>query len=342
MLHAEVLTPASLDKPDKRAQLDALLERVKNHPSLYAYHLTDEPAAEMFPTLARTVGYLREKDPAHLPYINLLPTYASNAQLGIKGPKVDAYREHLRQYCDVVKPALLSYDHYQFTNVGDAPDYFLNLCLMREKAIASGLPFLNIVQAACWGPTENASPHNPRVPGPEEMRFLVYSTLAYGAQGISYYVYCFPGHNGGIVKPDGTPTPIYHALKTLNREFLAIATQLQPLKSQGVYHAGMQPPGVTALLEKSAFTFDPPIPAVNYAPGARLKGVVLSQFGTGDTTTHLLVMNLDYKRERSVGLSAPTPLEIFDATTGQWSPSVGSRIDLNLAGGMGKLLRVRP
>ena len=48
----------------------------------------------------------------------------------------------------------------------------------------------------------------------DEMRYLVYTTLAYGAQGISYYVYCHPGHTGGISQPDGTPTPIYHALKT--------------------------------------------------------------------------------------------------------------------------------
>lgn len=187
LLTADVLTHPSLDHADKHAELDALIERVRKHPAFYDYHLIDEPPAEHFPGLARIVGYLREKDPAHLVYINLLPTYANNQQLGTKGAQVEAYTEHLRQYVNVVRPSLLSYDHYQFTNSGDTPDYFLNLALVREKALAAGLPFMNIVQAASWGPTPLASPHGPRVPTPDEMRFLVYTTLAYGAQGISYY-----------------------------------------------------------------------------------------------------------------------------------------------------------
>ena len=338
MLTADTLTHTSLDHADKHAELDGVIERVKKHPAFYAYHLFDEPPAKYFPGLARIVGYLREKDPEHLAYINLLPTYANNEQLGTAGGKVEAYNEHLRQYVDVVKPALLSYDNYQFTNAGDMPDYFLNLALMREKAVSAGLPFMNIVQAASWGPTNLASPHSPRVPTPDEMRFLVYTTLAYGAQGISYYVYCFPGHTGGIALPDGTPTPLYTALKTLNREFVAIAKELQPLKSEGVFHAGMQPPGVTMMPPDSAFTFDPPVVPVEYKPSTRVKGAVVSRFGA----THALVVNLDYKHEKTIGFTAPSALEIFDATTGQWSPANAAHIDLLLPGGGGKLVRIRP
>ena len=342
LLTADLLSPAALDDPKQREALDALIERVKKHPAFYAYHLSDEPSAPAFPALGRLVAHLRERDPEHLAYINLLPTYANNEQLGTKGAKVEAYTEHLRQYVEIVRPSLLSYDHYQLANEGDATDYFLNLALVREKAMASGLPFLNIVQAASWVPAENASPQSPRVPTPDEMRFLVYSTLAYGAQGISYYVYCFPGHRGGMALADGTPTPLYHALKTLNREFVAIAKELQPLKSHGVFHGGMQPPGVAPLPKESAFTFDPPIPAMDYRPGERVEGVVLSLFGAGDAATHTLVVNPDYKLERTVGLTGPAPLEIFDATTGQWSPTGGPHAELRLPGGAGKLVRVRP
>ena len=342
LLTADVLSPAALDDPKQREALDALIERVRKHPAFYAYHLIDEPSAPAFPALGRLVAHLRERDPEHLAYLNLLPTYASNAQLGTKGAKVEAYTEHLRQFVDVVRPSLLSYDHYQLANEGDAEDYFLNLALVREKAMAAGLPFLNIVQAASWVPTESASPQSPRVPMPDEMRFLVYSTLAYGAHGISYYVYCFPGHRGGMTLADGTPTPLYHALNTLNREFVAIAKELQPLKSQGVFHTGMQPPGTAPLPKESAFNFDPPIPDMAYRPGERVEGVLLSRFGIGEKTTHAVVVNPDYKLARTVTLTGPAPLEIFDATTGQWSPADGPRAELRLLGGGGKLVRVRP
>ncbi|MES2706732.1 MAG: hypothetical protein V4726_09045 [Verrucomicrobiota bacterium] len=361
MISSDLLNPATLDDPKKREALDALISRVSRHPAFYTYHLTDEPSAAAFPAIGRLVAYLRERDPAHLGYINLLPTYANNGQLGTPGGTVEAYNGHLRQFVETVRPALLSYDHYQFTNTGDQPDYFLNLSLIREKARASGLPFMNIVQASAWGPTPLASPQGPRVPVPEEMRYLVYTTLAYGAQGISYYVYCYPQHLGGIARPDGTTTPLYDALKSLNPEFVSIARELQPLRPLAIHHAGMRLPGTVPPPADSVFTFDPPVPALDYKPGDRVQGVLISQFGPAEKpdaapaapaanagseavrVTHLMVVNLDYKTERAITLRAPASLEVFDAAKAQWLPASGSsRAQLHLPGGGGKLLRLRP
>jgi hypothetical protein len=129
-----LLTPASLDDPKRREQLDALIARVGKHPALYAYYLIDEPNASQFPSLGKLVAHLRERDPLHLAYINLFPTYASNEQLGTKGDVVTAYREHLRRYVEQVKPSLISYDHYQFRLKGDGDQYFLNLAMIRRAA----------------------------------------------------------------------------------------------------------------------------------------------------------------------------------------------------------------
>ena len=336
-LQDPLLSPASLDDPRRREKLDALLARVRQHPALYAYFITDEPSAAQFPALGKLVAYLHERDPAHLAYINLFPTYASNEQLGTKGDVVTAYEEHLRLFIEQAKPALISYDHYQFAVAGDNPQYFLNLALIRRAALDAGLPFLNIVQSCTWTPSM-------RVPTGDEMRYLVYTTLAYGAQGISYYIYTCAGHTGGIANVDGTPTPLYHALKPLNREFVALARELQPLRSLGVYHAGMLPPGAEPLPKEAAFTFDPPVPAMNYKAPERVRGALLGCFGPpGKTTaaaTHALVVNLDYKADAPLGLRGPAPLEVFDPTTGRWSPTGGSRVEFRLVGGGGKLVRV--
>ena len=187
-----------------------------------------------------------------------------------------------------------------------------------------------------------------RVPVPDEMRYLVYTTLAYGAQGISYYVYGHhPGHVGGIADADGKPTPLYHALKVLNREFVAIATQLQPLRSLGVYHAGMVPTGTDPLPKDFPFTLDPAVPAMEYKPATPVKGVLLGCFGPASKTnavakpTHVLVVNLDYNSEAVIGLGGPSRLELFDATTGKWTSGKRKRVELRLPPGGGKLVRVR-
>ncbi|MCD6339061.1 MAG: beta-galactosidase [Verrucomicrobia bacterium] len=333
-LYDPLLRPRTLDDPARRADLDALIERVKKHPALYAYFLRDEPNAADFPALGRMVAYLRERDPARLAYINLFPTYANNRQLGTQGETVAAYKAYLRRYLTVVKPALLSYDHYQFATRGDTPQYFLNLALIRQAALKAGIPFLNIVQACSWTPSM-------RVPQPDEMRYLVYTTLAYGAQGISYYVYSHRGHTGGIARADGSPTPLYHVLKTLNREFAAIASQLQPLRSLGVYHAGMLPPGTEPPPESLPFRPDPAPKQMEYKPPRPVRGVLIGCFGPlhGSRPTHALVVNLDYRRPIVQGLRGPGPWEIFDAASGRWKRASADRVELCLPPGGGRLAR---
>jgi len=333
MLTDGLLSPATLDQPAQREKLDALIARVRNHPAMYCYFITDEPSAGAFPALGKLFAYLRERDPAHMAYVNLFPTYANNQQLGTQGDTVTAYREHLRQYLEVVKPSLVSWDHYQFAVAGDNDQYFLNLALIRQACQKANVPFLQIVQACTWTPSM-------RVPTGDEMRYLVYSTLPYGAQGISYYVYCHPGHTGGIALPDGTPTPIYHALKTLNREFVAIARELQPLRSLGVYHCGMTPPGTEPPPKDLAFRLDPPVPPIPQKKLERVKGILLGVFGSEGKPTHALVVNMDYGATATATLVGPAKLEVFDATRGTWSPTASNRAELRLPRGGGALLRI--
>ena len=309
-----------------------MIDRVRNHPALYSYFITDEPSGAAFPALGKMVAHLRARDPAHLAYINLFPTYAANEQLGTKGDVTTAYQSYLRQYMETVKPSLLSYDHYQFTVLGDNSHYFLNLAIARRAAQEAGVPLLNIVQACSYAA-------DIRVPGPDEVRFLLYTTLAYGGQGISYFVYCNPGMAGGIALANGTPTPLYHALKPLNREFAAIAKELQPLRSIGAYHAGMSPPGSNPLPAKFPLRLDPPIASMPYSPPERVRGYLLGCFGAGDEVTHAVVVNLDYKAAAKVTLVETSGLEEFDAKAGTWT-AAGPRLELRLPPGGGKLVRM--
>src|SRR5256885_9661438 len=107
MVHDGLLNPAVLDKPDQKQKLDDLIDRVKRHPAFYSYYIIDEPSATTFKDLGRLTAPLRERIPAHIPYINLFPTYANNQQLGTSGDTTTAYREYLNQFVDVVKPMLL-------------------------------------------------------------------------------------------------------------------------------------------------------------------------------------------------------------------------------------------
>ena len=266
MLQSDLLNPEVLDNAAKRAELDALIGRVKEHPALEAYYLTDEPGAGAFAALGRLVAYLRERDPAHFAYINLFPTYANEQQLGVSANAADRarvgypqnfagvgtddgtvlrYREHLKRFVETVKPELISYDHYHFLKPDkdgrkvDGGQYFLNLALIRMAAMEAGKPFLNIIQA-------NTIEKSWRLPNAEEMRFLVFTTMAYGGRGISYFTYWGPTNYGGLYQ-DGRPSPKLEAVVTLNREMARFGPALMQLESTGVYHSGQLPYGTQAI-----------------------------------------------------------------------------------------------
>ncbi len=336
MLHSGLFQPSTLDNPEQRAQLDSLIERVKNHPALYSYYLTDEPDASRFPGLGKMVAYLRERDPAHLAYINLFPVYASPEQLGTTGtPHEQAYRKHLQLYMDIVKPDLLSYDNYIFFKGHDGGSYFQNLGIIREFALKAGIPFLNIVQAASWEP-------NVRVPNANELRWLNYTTLAYGAQGISYYVFYAGGHEGMMVDANNKPTPLYRAARNINPEFAKIARELQKLDSIGAYHTGTIPWGAKALPWSNPFRISPPLtdkPAVDRIP---VKGILIGCFGKDGKQTHALVVNTDYSKPIITTVEGPGKLDIFDIPTGTWKSTDMSAVELRLPPGGGKLVRLSP
>ena len=113
----------------------------------------------------------------------------------------------------------------------------------------------------------------------------------------------------------------------------------------GIYHAGSLPPGTDPLPVKYPLTFTPTLPDMTYKSGDRVQGLLISEFGSptkaGVKLTHLMLVNLDYKAEMDLTLSAPRSIEIFDASSGKWTRMRGKPAPLHFGKGCGKLLRMR-
>ena len=354
LIAKDLRVPANLDDPIARARMDSVIDSVKDHPALYSYRIVDEPSAVRFPEFARIVDYIRERDPAHLAHINLFPTYASAGALGTAGDTETAYREHLRQFVQVVKPDLISYDHYSLYTDDEAGaslhasnTYFMNLALVREAALDGGVPFINVVETVSVGERH-------RVPNSDESRYLAYTTLAYGGQGIMQFTYwAYSDFYGGISAFEDVEwnaqraaadvaaplTPLGEALGQIHPEFVNVAEQLQPLTSLAVYQSGKMPVGawtLDALPADAVFSVDPP-----FDPQQE-KGVLWGCFGSTGEITHVLVVNLDHAQAITTTVVGPGALEEFDARAGRWGPaSDGSRARLNLVAGGGRLLRLQ-
>ncbi len=353
MLTSELLKPETLDDAAKRAELDALIARVKSHPALEAYFLTDEPGAGAFPGLGKLVAYLRERDPAHLAYINLFPTYANEQQLGVSADAAERarvsyptnfagtdndsgtvlrYREHLHQFLKTVQPDLISYDHYHFLKdkdgqEKDGKEYFLNLGMIRQAALAANRPFLNIIQA-------DTIEKSWRLPKGNELRWLVFTTMAYGGRGISYFTYWGPKEYNGLYQ-DGKPAPLLQEVVALNQEIAKFGPALMGLNSAGVYHTAPVPYGGAALPANA--------PVQILGEGE----FVLGLFSAAAQTNAFLFVNRNYKHEAEATVKIDLPgrrLQELDRRTGKWTRGErlsGNRtVHLKLAPGDGRLFRV--
>lgn len=315
----------SLDDPEQLKALDAKIAWAKGHPGTYAYYLCDEPNAAAFKHIAKVVSYLRKKDPGHAAIVNLYPTYANSDQLG-----TTTYEEHLQRFAATVKPNLFSYDHYPFAGVGSS-QYFWNLALVREASLQAGVPFNNIFQASEFYLENWATPTEGQI------RWQTYTSLAYGAQGICHFVYnCRNCKKSAFFKdrPESEqPLPIYWATSRINKDFVAIAKELQPLKSLAVYHTGPLPAGGVAMPAGSPFALT----------SQSARGCLLGCFGkTGKRISHILVVNLDYDNAISATLDCPGAVDVFAAAKSEWtSNDTGSRVVLNLIPGSGALLRLK-
>ena len=321
---------------------------MKNHPAVEAYYLTDEPGVGAFPGLGRLVAYLRQRDAGHLAYINLYPTYATEQQLGVSADEaararvgipqnfagvgtnnktVLAYRDHLKKYLELVKPELISYDHYHFLKSRDGDQYFLNLALIREAALEARKPFLNVIQAS-------TALRSWRLPGASELRFLAFTTMAYGGRGISYYLYWGPKSLGGLYQ-DGKPSPLARDAAALNAEIVRFGPVLLALESTGVYHTSPLPYGTNAVEATTPVQF--------LGPGE----FVLGLFGSGGETTAFMVVNRNYRKGGTATLKVTLPgnrIHELDRKTGQWSHGeqlgAARTFKVKLGPGDGRMFRV--
>jgi hypothetical protein len=223
--------PIGVPDDATKQRIREIAAEYREHPAMAGYFLFDEPSADDFPALAQTVAALREADPDHIAYVNILPNYASSDALG-----TPTYQEHVERYLDVVRPAILSYDHYSLLLDGDRPGFFDNLELVRRESARRLTPFWQIVlltdlHGAYRRPTET------------EKRWQAMQTLAYGGKGVMFFTYwqprAEPPWGEAVIDFDGTPTTQYDEVTRVNRDVQAIGRYLLPATStQVVQRAG--------------------------------------------------------------------------------------------------------
>lgn len=209
------------------------VESFPDGPACWGYLLTDEPNVAAFPELAKTIATLRAERPGRLGYVNLFPNYASPEQLGSP-----SYHAYVARFVDTVRPDVLSMDHYPLMrpNADRRDAYCDNLEVLRGESLKAGIPFWNYF---------HAMPFADRIdPTEAQMRWQIFTSLAYGAKGVLYFCYWTPGKGnagtgefpkgGALLTAEGRKTRHYDEARRINGELLRLGPTLMSLTSTGV------------------------------------------------------------------------------------------------------------
>ncbi|MFD0714728.1 hypothetical protein [Paenibacillus sp. GCM10027626] len=227
------------------AYIETLVAHYKSHPAVLGYNLIDEPFAELYPMMKETSDKIKELDPDRLIYVNHYPLNdEGKGYFSLEGTPPMGYEDYVSHWLDT-NPDMISFDYYPFKKEGfDEHFYYLSLEYYRERSLAHHIDFWAYIQSIAYDyffilePTE------------AQMRFQIFSTLAYGAKGYVYWTYCNPTGDepeiklmhDALILEDGSKNKTYDYAKAINGEILKIGSVLLSLTSVEVYHTGHIPP----------------------------------------------------------------------------------------------------
>jgi hypothetical protein len=263
--------------------LNQFIPRFKDHPALWMYYLMDEPDVSKFSSLATQVRNIKSLDASHGCYINLLPCIADATQFG-----VSTYEDYVNTFLNTVPVDLLSFDFYPIVNGATKPnaEYYHNLEIISKAAKQAGMPF--------WGFALTTALGNYPIPNMAQLRFEVYSNLAYGAQGIQYFTYwSLWDLTTGPIDPNGNRSAVYYLVQSLNQEIKGLSKVFLGAKVVDVSHTGsILPVGTKAYQAKS--------PILRLTTGGT--GAVVSTL-IKDTSWYLAIVNRDFINPMTLNLT---------------------------------------
>jgi hypothetical protein len=313
---------ANVDETRARTNVASLAGELGRQPAAFGYYLRDEPDAAMFPGLAKVAGLIRELSPGKWPYINLFPDYASAGQLGATN-----YSEYLEQFIATCHPSIISYDNYSLMDDGSVrASYWTNLEAVRAACRKHDIEFWNIVLSVAH--------FSYRELNAADFRFQVYTTLAYGGRGISYFTYVSPSTGNYRMAPIdqfGHQTPTWYFMQHANLQIQKLAPTLLQLTSDAVYHFGQVPSGASGPTTNSLVTT---------AGGDTF---LVGDFTHRDGSRYVMIVNKDLAKSHPCSpafRTAPRRLQHVSPYSGALAPFEGE--DIWLAPGAGALLKVEP
>ena len=191
-----------------------------DHEAIWGVDVGDEPSALDFPHYGKVTDAVERLFPRQFAYLNLYPNYAVAAtnttdmvtsQLG-----TPSYEAHIRRYTECVGLDYISFDTYLYSHSWRALSGYLdNMRIVADACRNTGRRMWVILQVNSNRPAEWITE--------DRLRFQANTSMAYGAEVISWACWCAGWWHNQVLDDKGEKTEQYEKLQTVNREILSVA-----------------------------------------------------------------------------------------------------------------------
>ena len=284
--------------------IQKFIDFTKKYRSVGGYYVWDEPIGEeRLIAAGKQVDAIEEIDPERHGFTVALPSY--NALATWENGK---YIDYIEDFARIIRPAVLSMDFYPFKQYRlpeppdqlDSSNIYLDLATIRMVAKKHNMPMWFYFQS-------QDNPHTYEYTGftTAQLRSQQYLALLYGAKGLqNYNLFC------GALNWDGTPGPLYHETKALNKVCTNWGRTLMALDSKAVYHSPEVLAGNETFKKLHNSCAESEILAEQDLPFRCSIGELADEEGN----RYLIIQNRDYREGRIFKLELKKKFRIYEVS----------------------------
>ena len=295
--------------------LTDIVMQYNKYKRMVGYFVWDEPSEKNFSKLKEVTKFFKTIDPARMAYSLVLPSYGVYQWSADHSKwQSDPYKKYVDGYLAACNPDVVCVDYYPFTSpVSSISESYLwrDLGYLRKKALELNKPLWFYFQAI------NMSGGTGPLPI-EKMRVQMYSALAYGTVGLSYYTSL-----GAIVDEEGNKLSNFNQIKQLNSEVLNLGEFLFNKKSDKLYHTGVSSDKLQGYFTDSLAQSD----LIKSAP----ENAILGVFTDSTSAKYLVVVNKDFSKamNATITLKSAKNISEFNKKTNATSQISGSSASIS-------------
>lgn len=342
-----------LDMRGKKAKPDVniiteLMAPYRNHPAFCGLYVVDEPGGKDYWTkgeganmedYASLTKVLREECQVDF-YTNLI-------RINHKGEK-EQYESYLKEYCETMNPSVMLFDLYVWDEGSTKTIFLYNLALARKYALEYNIPLWNFIACGSyWEGTEVGDNYKP-TPLEGEFDWSVNTSLAYGTQGINYFMLIQPYYFATTSDPDvyeaekngmfglwGNKNRWYYYAQDISKQITAIDGVLMNSVNKGVIASGEE-------AEKDASDcVDAMIEGKSWRELADVKGDALVGCFNYQGKTALYVVNYDANYAQDIELTFHNNYKMQVIQDGETQYIDASELTLKMKAGDGALIVIQ-